>query len=74
MSISRSAKRIKQRDRLSLAVGVWLCTIPIVVVLIGWFFNIRAAFFAAVVLFLIMLLICNSMPYWGSGRDQEKRS
>ena len=44
---------------MSLALGLWLCVVPIVVYLVALFFDAGIALLAAIVLFLIMLLICN---------------
>ena len=44
---------------MNLALGLWLCLVPIVVFLMALFFNAGIALLAAIVLFLIMLLICN---------------
>lgn len=51
-------------DTMVLAFLVWLCTLPLVALLIVPFFGLKAAGSVALVLFLLMLVMCWYLCRW----------
>jgi L-asparagine transporter-like permease len=49
----------KAKDILGLAIGVWFCTVPLIFFLAVLFFDLKIALLTVIVLFLIILLVCN---------------
>ena len=49
----------KAKDILGLAIGVWFCTVPLIFFLAVLFFDLKVALLTVIVLFLIILLVCN---------------
>jgi membrane protein YdbS with pleckstrin-like domain len=48
-------------ERLSIAICLWLCTVPFIFFLGMFFFDVRVAWTAAAVSFVIILLVCNAL-------------
>jgi hypothetical protein len=48
-------------ERLSLTICLWLCTVPFIFFLAMFFFDIRVAWSATAVSFVIILLVCNAL-------------
>ena len=48
-------------ERLSLAICLWLCATPFIFSLGVFFFDVRVAWTAAAVSFVIILLVCNAL-------------
>lgn len=48
-------------ERLSIAICLWLCTVPFIFFLGVFFFDVRVAWTAAAVSFVIILLVCNAL-------------
>lgn len=48
-------------ERLSIAICLWLCTVPFIFFLSMFFFDVRVAWTAAAVSFVIILLVCNAL-------------
>jgi L-asparagine transporter-like permease len=49
----------KAKDILGLAIGVWFCTVPLIFFLAVLFFDLKVALLTVVVLFIVILLVCN---------------
>jgi L-asparagine transporter-like permease len=49
----------KAKDTLGLTIGVWFCTVPLIFFLAVLFFDLKVALLTVIVLFLIILLVCN---------------
>jgi hypothetical protein len=47
------------KERLSLAICLWLCTVPFLFFVAAALLDIRAAWATVVVAFVIILLVCN---------------
>ena len=49
----------KAKDILGLTIGIWFCTVPLIFFLAVVFFDLKVALVTVVVLFIIILLVCN---------------
>jgi hypothetical protein len=49
----------KAKDILGLAIGVWFCTVPLIFFLAVLFFDLKVALLTVILLFVIILLVCN---------------
>ncbi len=61
------------KDRLSVAIGLGLCCLPVVFVAAALLFDVRTAWLALVVAFIVILIVCNAMCRFRS-KDKAKRS
>ena len=51
-------------DDMALAIGIWLCTLPLVGLLIIPFFGLNVGLMAAVALFITAMVICWGICGW----------
>lgn len=51
-------------DDMALAIGIWLCTLPLVGLLVIPFFGLKVGLIVAVALFIIAMVICWSICTW----------
>ncbi|HLF28974.1 MAG TPA: hypothetical protein VJG32_21820 [Anaerolineae bacterium] len=51
-------------DRMALSLLVWLCSLPLVVLVVVPLFGLTAAAVTALVLFLVALVVCWSICSW----------
>jgi uncharacterized membrane protein (DUF4010 family) len=58
-------------DTMVLAFMVWLCTLPLVALLIVPFFGLKVAGSVALVLFLLMLVVCWYLCRWHVPDSQQ---
>ena len=49
------------KDRLSIAMGLGLCCLPFVFFAAAFFVDVRTAWLAVVVAFIIILIVCNAL-------------
>jgi ABC-type transport system involved in cytochrome bd biosynthesis fused ATPase/permease subunit len=52
-------KNAQAKDTVSLAIGIWFCIVPLIFFLAVVFFDLNVALVTGVVLFLIILFVCN---------------
>lgn len=58
------AKFKLELDDMALAVGIWLCTLPLVGLLVVPFFGLKAGLAAAAALFVAAIVICWGICGW----------
>jgi len=51
-------------DDMAVALTIWLCTLPLVGLLVVPFFGLKVALAAAVMLFILALLVCWGICGW----------
>lgn len=51
-------------DDMALAIVIWLCTLPLVGLLVVPFFGLKVGLFAAVALFIVAMVICWGICGW----------
>lgn len=51
-------------DDMALAIVIWLCTLPLVGLLVVPFFGLKVGLIAAVVLFIVSMVICWGVCSW----------
>lgn len=61
MPAANSGPGTTRTDKQSLAIGVWLCTVPLVLFVTALLFDSAVAFIVAAVLFVGILSVCNVM-------------
>jgi Na+/melibiose symporter-like transporter len=50
-----------RKDSLSVAIGLGLCCLPFIFFATAFFFDVRAAWFAVVIVFVVILVVCNAL-------------
>jgi hypothetical protein len=60
----RARRRPRDWIPMGLTLCVWLCTLPLVFLLIAPWFGVRAAVATAVALLLIMAVVCQMLCSW----------
>jgi len=60
------------KERLSVAIGLGLCTLPFVFVVMAILFDARVAFMSVLVAFVVILIVCNAVCRFRS--DEEERA
>ena len=63
----------KGTDTLGLAIGVWFCTVPLIFFLAVLFFDLQVALVTVVVLFVVILLICNILCRISKSPSEQTR-
>lgn len=58
---SKSKHSVFWNDRLNVAIGLGLCCLPFVFAVAAFLFDFRTAWFAVIVAFLVILVICNAL-------------
>jgi L-asparagine transporter-like permease len=63
----------KTSDRLGLAIGLWFCTVPLIFFLAVLFFDLKVALVTVVVLFVIIVLVCNIICRINKSQSEQTR-
>ena len=63
----------KAKDTPGLAIGVWLCTVPLIFFLAVVFFDLKVALVTVVVLFLVILFVCNIICRISKSQSEEMK-
>lgn len=56
-------------DDMAVVIAIWLCTLPLVGLLVVPFFGLKAGLIAAVALFIAAMLICWGICSWNVFRN-----
>ena len=59
-------------DSMVLALAVWLCSLPLVLLIIAPLLGLKAASLAALLLFLVVLVVCWGMCSWKVLTDRTR--
>ena len=63
----------KAKDTLGLTIGIWFCTVPLIFFLAVVFFDLKVALVTVVVLFIIILLVCNIICRISKSQSKEMK-
>jgi hypothetical protein len=63
----------KAKDTVGLAIGIWFCTVPLIFFLAVVFFDLKVALVTVVVLFLIILFVCNIICRISKSQSEEMK-
>ena len=61
------------KDILGMSIGIWFCTVPLIFFLAVVFFDLKVALVTVLVLFIVILLVCNILCRISKSQSEQTR-